>query len=60
MARAEGGINQRLKPGPAIVLSRARNPGAANTPVLIAAIPLKKRPQKIKVRHSLRDVLRCS
>jgi hypothetical protein len=40
MARAEGGINQRLKPGPAIVLSRAKNPGAVNTPVLIVVIPL--------------------
>src|ERR1700692_1294359 len=33
IARADGGISQRLKPGPAIVRSRAKKPGVLSTPV---------------------------
>src|SRR5882757_2957225 len=34
MARAAGGTSQRLKPGPAIVRSRARNPGTGSASVV--------------------------
>src|ERR1700733_3955307 len=54
MARAEGGISQRLKPGPAMVRSRARKPGALSTPVAdILCLPPNKNWSAVYERYGV-------